>query len=320
MKINQIKDLIGKGNIEEAIGTLIKDVPTDSLFHNELIQLGAKLSILKKENRIGTVEYQNGKIEMNKISYGVLEIIKAIENEKLEKNNQKRLKTYIYWIIPCLLFIALFLYWATNNKSTSSNIPEPKRARVVIFNTKDVKDCVTLMYSSKHLNRLDTFTVSYNENIGTLKEAIKRYFNIKIATGDVQGYDEVVEYLVGNQKKLPENLTIKEAGVKNYDIIEYTAEYTFRRVDGRPQTDLFVYIKNVNDVKPVLIIDNSEKGELISCVNKYAKFKFRIDNFGEKKFSFRLIDGNNIYEFGRKAEEPINQQYDEIHIIMEELK
>jgi len=172
--------------------------------------------------------------------------------------------------------------------------PLPKN---IHFNTIGVEDVVTLVYSSKKFNLLDTFKISHNERVEVLKEVIKRNYNITLDSEILRDFHYANEKLIANNRILSDNLTLKEAGVKSYDIIQYEIEYKYKVVSTPPPSiNLSAYISETFSSEPVLIINNRYKGILLEVNEDTAKFEFRRLR-SSYAYDFRLIDGSDVIEF-----------------------
>jgi len=186
----------------------------------------------------------------------------------------------------------------------------PEQPEKFQLNTIEDENTLTLIYSSKKLKRKDTFRVSRNEKVESIREALKRHFEIKLQSKSLQRYDYAKEYLIANHNKLSDNLTLLESGVKDFDIIQYELEYRFRTVDACFR-ELLIVLDGVKSSNPILVIDNAFKGMLMEQKNNIAKFRLTVE-CGTQSInrSYRLIDNGKIYEFQSPASNSDQDDYD----------
>lgn len=75
-----IRHLISKGRIEDALKNLLKMEVNKDHLKNVIIQISSRFNNLKKETLNGTINKDEYDIKINKISYSILEVINEMEN------------------------------------------------------------------------------------------------------------------------------------------------------------------------------------------------------------------------------------------------
>ena len=86
--ITHIRDLIGKDDFKTAIqqlSVLLKDSP----FLDEAVQQSARYSNVMQQIRLGLVDYEAADIAQNQIRYGILELLREIEEQEQSKPSVK---------------------------------------------------------------------------------------------------------------------------------------------------------------------------------------------------------------------------------------
>lgn len=78
--LNEVKSLIGKGNLDKAISQLLK-LNDNQDYSNELFQLKSRKSTLEKDRRLGIITDEVYYNRIAKISLAILEIIKIIDDK-----------------------------------------------------------------------------------------------------------------------------------------------------------------------------------------------------------------------------------------------
>ena len=86
-----IKELIAKNKLEEALSALSEVVPKDQ--ENEVIQLQSRLSALKRKERLGVIGATQYSLELNKILYAILEIVPEEESATKVKDQSSPTQT-----------------------------------------------------------------------------------------------------------------------------------------------------------------------------------------------------------------------------------
>ena len=185
--IAHIRNLIGKDQFSEAIqqlSALLKDSP----LLDQAVQQSARYNNVMKRIRLGLVDFESANIAQNQICYGLLELLREIEDQqeqppiqteteryivKIEKNvvkgstitaggnvtigdtvhtesvTSRRLRLFLYAFVP-LLAISLAFFYIKNKE-----LNEPLNLTVVVTdatpnpNTPLSKATVTLTYGDK---------------------------------------------------------------------------------------------------------------------------------------------------------------------------
>ncbi|MBK6889026.1 MAG: hypothetical protein IPI59_13180 [Sphingobacteriales bacterium] len=82
MNINEIRDLIGNGNLKDALAALFNAEEHLILkIKNELTLLKARLSSLQENEMLGLIDSESTKIERNKIVFSLLNLLDFLEQE-----------------------------------------------------------------------------------------------------------------------------------------------------------------------------------------------------------------------------------------------
>ena len=151
---------------------------------------------------------------------------RQVENSKLEsKPRLGTLKKYLkyLWLIPIIITIVTLTFAIKSIIKLSGSNTDVAKIKPIDFNVK--KDTLTLVFHSKTLKRKDTFAIEHHKSITFLKAAIERHYNFtipaKFATEIANG-GSVNSYLVADHRLLrDESLSLKNAGLKDFDIIEF---------------------------------------------------------------------------------------------------
>lgn len=89
-----VKELIKENKIAEAITFLLNEIEENnqqSNWHNELLQLSARLNNLNSNKRKGILSNSEETLELNKIRNSLIEIVSNISTTKLEKESVSEL-------------------------------------------------------------------------------------------------------------------------------------------------------------------------------------------------------------------------------------
>lgn len=154
----------------------------------------------------------------------------TIINESVKKPITSKLYKVIFkkylWIIA-LSFVLILGFSQSDNIIDwfdNTNDSEIKDIPPITFNVTNEK--LTLIYFSHTLSRKDTFNIDPNKTVLYLKEAIKDHYKITIP----KEFGEKIKERVANissilsadhQFLFEEYQSLKEAGLKPYDIIEF---------------------------------------------------------------------------------------------------
>jgi hypothetical protein len=83
--IVHIRDLIAKDDLKTAIqqlSALLKDSP----HLDEAVQQSARYNKVMQQIRLGLVDFQSANIAQNQIRYGVLELLREVEEQELDSS------------------------------------------------------------------------------------------------------------------------------------------------------------------------------------------------------------------------------------------
>lgn len=75
-----ILHLIAQGDLQEAIATLLKEIPDD--FQSEAVLHAARFSDLQKQIRLGLMDYENQSVTRSQIRYGIMQTLQALEGNQ----------------------------------------------------------------------------------------------------------------------------------------------------------------------------------------------------------------------------------------------
>jgi hypothetical protein len=185
-----------------------------------------------------------------------------------------------------------------NNEST-------KQAGLLIppinFN---VTEGTTLIYHSETLARKDTFRVSSSETLENLMTALINHYKIT-APKDLK--DEYASEKGGYRLKetlwknnLPVNnysSTLKEGGVKDFDLLEFKYELTNSRAMACPPSEVSIRIDGLDSKKTTLYLNGSHVSQ--SQVSKghstYFYFEFVGECNPDSWYCELSYDNKNIY-------------------------
>lgn len=162
-------------------------------------------------------------------------------------------------------------------------------------------ETITLTFISNKRNITNTFQTSPHRTVGALKEALIRQF--KIDTSVPLDYDNPATYLVVNRTLLTnDRLSLREAGIKDKDIIQIDVQYHIRMIwNQNVPTRLWVTFIGRTFDKPTIIINNVLIAKPISLTDDELEIEFYSYNYSDTikdlLFNFRLIDGNECLEF-----------------------
>jgi|GEM_PF-5740498 hypothetical protein len=92
--MNDIRQLIGKGRLQEALETLIAAVPAH--LQNDATLLQTRLNQLERSERLGVLGYSEAGIERAKITHAILELCTDISNVEEITQNQSADPTRTY--------------------------------------------------------------------------------------------------------------------------------------------------------------------------------------------------------------------------------
>jgi len=194
------------------------------------------------------------------------------------------------------------------NIQEKSKKEKPEKTKIKIQSSKPYN--INIRYNPKYINLifsdvnkaiLDTFLFSYDENIGNVRKVIRNKYKIRSDTEGKIDYDYTIEYLVNEYLPLPDKLTIVEAGLENYDIINYKIKY-LHKVSYRfalYEDNFDIYIKNISSANPVLIFCSEWRLQKAFLEGKEQNaIHFRLYGLHRRgTYKFRLIDGDKTFEF-----------------------
>ena len=232
MDLSKIKVLVSEGMLEEAIRELQKKVDSNSIYYDDIVVISSRLNELNRKERLGTDLDGDLTIERNKISSATVSLISKVNS--LKKGKRRRYLTIS--LSALFLMVVIFgVYQAFDDKKSidisKKESPSPrvsnqtKSPKKIIFNTSNHKDVISLIFFSHKYNIRDTFEINKNETVKTLKETIRRNYNITLNT--TENFHFVENYLISNNKKLlPEDKTLSELGVEDNDLIQFESKYT----------------------------------------------------------------------------------------------
>lgn len=141
----------------------------------------------------------------------------------------KSIKTNLknkFWILPLILIIVLGFSQSDKIIDLFRTTPDPHKKDIapISFNIENEK--LTLIYHSYTLSRKDTFDIDPNKTIKYLKEAIERHYQITVPESFAKKLEEnagnISSVLSADHQLLnAEYQSLKEAGLKPFDIIEF---------------------------------------------------------------------------------------------------
>lgn len=162
-------------------------------------------------------------------------------------------------------------------------------------------EVITLTFISNKRNITNTFQTSPHRTVGALKEALIRQF--KIDTSVPLDYDNPATYLVVNRTLLTnDRLSLREAGIKDNDIIQIDVQYHIRMIwNQNVPTRLRVAFIGKTFDKPSVIVNNVLIAKPISLTDDELEIEFYSYNYSDSikdlLFNFRIIDGKECLEF-----------------------
>lgn len=145
------------------------------------------------------------------------------------------------------------------------------------------------------------FYISPHQSLGYLKNALIKRF--KIDTTAPPDSDNPEAYLVVNRTALMnDGLSLLEAGIKDEDVIQINVQYHKKMIWNQSvPTRIPVKFVGLPFMRPRLIINNKQKGKIISLTENELEIEFYTYDFTatvkDLLFNFRLLDGKRCLEF-----------------------
>lgn len=145
------------------------------------------------------------------------------------------------------------------------------------------------------------FDISPYQSLGYLKKALIKRF--KIDTTAPPDSDNPEAYLVVNRIALMnDDLSLLEAGIKNQDVVQINVQYHKKMVWNQSvPTRISMTFIGLPFKRPSLIINNKQKGKVISLTEDELEMEFYTYDFTttikDLLFDFRLLDGKICLEF-----------------------
>ncbi len=181
-------------------------------------------------------------------------------------------------------------------RSNTSSLPD-----VFFANPGEDKEAIHLIFYSAKKGIRQPVQISPYEKVGFLKNALIRQFDIDIRAP--LDSDNPEAYLVVNRTPLMnDHLSLLEAGIKNRDMIQINVQYHKKMVWSQAMpTRIHVTFVGLTFTKPKVIVNNLQKGKLISLTKDELEVEFYTYNFSKTLknllFNFRFIDGTSCLEF-----------------------
>lgn len=181
-------------------------------------------------------------------------------------------------------------------QSSTSSLPE-----MFFANPGEDKEVIYLIFYSTIKDIRQPIKISPYEKVGFLKNALIRQFNID--TRAPLDSDNPEAYLVVNRTPLMnDRLSLREAGIKDQDMIQINVQYHKKMVWSQAvPTRIHVTFVGLTFTKPKIIVNNLQKGKLISLTKDELEVEFYTYDFSKTVknllFNFRFIDGAICLEF-----------------------
>ena len=181
-------------------------------------------------------------------------------------------------------------------QSSTSSLPE-----MFFANPGEDKDAIHLIFFSTQKGIRQPIKISPYEKVGFLKNTLIQLFNID--TRAPLDSDNPEAYLVVNRTPLMnDRLSLLEAGIKDRDMIQINVQYHKKMVWSQAvPTRIHVTFTGITFTKPTVIVNNLQKGKLISLTKDELEVEFYTYDFSKTVknllFNFRFIDGATCLEF-----------------------
>lgn len=180
-------------------------------------------------------------------------------------------------------------------------IMEKEDQTPLLASTENPEDDFQLTFISSRQRVRYLFYISPHQSLGYLKKALIKRF--KIDTTAPPDSDNPEAYLVVNRTALMnDGLSLLEAGIKDHDVIQINVQYHKKMIWNQSvPTRIPVKFTGLPFVRPRLIINNKQKGKVISLTENELEIEFYTYDFTatvkDLLFNFRLLDGKRCLEF-----------------------
>ena len=146
------------------------------------------------------------------------------------------------------------------------------------------ENSIQLYYQSYSLGRRDAFKIDPNQTVGYLRDAIKLHYRLSDTPLSVDensenwvGYKDV---LVADHKALiNENWTLKKAGVKTNDVIEFISQKIDNKLRACRPMPVLVEVMGIKGKSSSLILN--AKNNTVEVIEGKDYYKFYFDGVGE---------------------------------------
>jgi hypothetical protein len=198
----------------------------------------------------------------------------------------KNKKVFVAALSIVVIAVAALVIKSNTNKKElphtplgNNNTPKTeKNISPITFNVQDTG--ITLIYNSHTLNRKDTFKVSATNTIEELITALISHYKISPPKklldnyADENGGYRLTEVLWAEHKPVYSSGSLLEAGLKNYDVVEFHYELTNSRPMACPPQTVLVKINGTLSKDAVMYLNGSHSSDIFIQKDNSAQFYF----------------------------------------------
>ncbi|MBW2410940.1 MAG: toll/interleukin-1 receptor domain-containing protein, partial [Deltaproteobacteria bacterium] len=175
-----------------------------------------------------------------------------------------------------VLVVAVFLFTKKDTTDTGNKSIPP-----IEFNTGE--EAMTLIFHSHTLSRKDTFQIDPIKTVKYLKNSLKRHYEITIPKVLSERIDNggyfLEDVLVANHSPLwSENETLAEAGLKEFDVIEFDYRLTTTATMACRIPDVKIVIEGIRSSNPEFTLNGPRIPDRIEKKEGAHYFYFDIIN------------------------------------------
>lgn len=219
----EIKNLIGKGKLEEALEASLRLNDLDERTNNQLLILSGQYCKWKANNRIGIVDDSN----INKIKLALLELIDEIKSSKSDSSSVDEKES-----------IQQESEQITEMDKIDFNVPDDESVEVTFhYRHKRIKEKIPIPKDLTIEELIDTLVIGYNLE----KHLPSRYHKVE--------WTLLLNHRKFTDKNRKIKRTLEKIGIKNGDNVSVKAavtKYKIKMKDDKPEIEEKKSVINCN--------------------------------------------------------------------------